>query len=164
VLVIADNVSRQLVPYGENLESIPYKDEAWNHADEFQSAREYFLVSVPEVEPLVDRTSDIAVLLAVRRGEEIRRVHSPRDVTTRWATYNPSGEWDWWITGGRFKGCLKLKNQTAASDFEPVEISSWSPRQESASDYLGRADCARVRAIDWEGMRTGSRQSRRESR
>ena len=158
VLVIGDDVSGQLAPYDENLESIPYKDEAWNHAEEIQRAREYYLVSAPEAEPEVDRSSDIAMLLAFHSGEDIRGANSPRGVTTRWTTYNPSGQWDWWITGGRFKGGFKLKEQAASSDFEPVEIASWSLRPESASDYLGRADRARVRAIDWEALRAERRE------
>ena len=116
------------------------------------------LVSAPEVEPLVDRTSDIAMLLAFRRGEDIRGVRSPTGVTTRWTTYNTSRQWDRWITGGQFKGGFKLLEQAVTSVFEPVEINNWSLRSESAADYLARAECARARAIDWEAMRAERRE------
>jgi len=138
VLEIGDVVGGQLAPFDENLDSIPYKDEAWNHAEEIQRTREYYLVSAPEVEPLVDRTSDIAMLLAFHRGEDIRGVRSPTGVTTRWTTYNPSRQWDRWITGGRFKGGFKLLEQAVTSVFEPVEINNWSLRSESVADYLAR--------------------------
>lgn len=60
---------------------------------------------------------------------------------------NPNAQWDWWVTGGRWSGFLKLKMGAIGELGEPGLMGS------RANDGPGRADVAYKCDIDFDGMR-----------
>ena len=62
----------------------------------------------------------------------------------RW--YNTKAYWDWWSIGGRFSGRLMAKEDSESALFIP---------KEETSEYVPPTLCngARLRDIDWEGLR-----------
>jgi len=59
--------------------------------------------------------------------------------------YNPNAKWDWFSVGGRWRGFFKLKPGAKGE----LGQDSWSSPKE---DMKGKADIAKIKDIDWEGM------------
>lgn len=59
--------------------------------------------------------------------------------------HNPNAHWDWAVVGGRWTGFFKLKEGATGELGSP----SWGNEK---ADTKGKADIAKVKDIDWEGM------------
>lgn len=77
------------------------------------------------------------------------------------STYNPLSKWDWWAIGGRWAGYFRVKADAPQDDWRLGEP-SWG-NQTPPEEYKGRADVAKVGAIDFEGARELARQGAEET-
>lgn len=66
---------------------------------------------------------------------------------------NPNKKWDWYTIGGRWSGELMLKPISEAAGIFPVSRNGAGGAFNEANALLSRADIARIRDVDWEGMR-----------
>lgn len=114
VLVIGDNVDKQLEKYDENLE-MPEYVEGEVSEEEMQRFVDYY--TKESEEPIKLGTSDQTLL---ERFEEIYAIkgddwnsNTYKKINGVWSevsTYNPESKWDWYVTGGRWAGFFKLKS------------------------------------------------------
>lgn len=73
---------------------------------------------------------------------------------------NPNAKWDWWTTGGRWGGFLKLKPGRIGRDFR-VERPSYKEKNKPSVPG-GKCDQARAGGIDWEAMKAEARKKAEE--
>lgn len=136
VLVIGDNVERQLQPFHE-FECTGFNDEFVQDVDVTEECREHGLDwygledKVVESEDQVDRDGDHRYGFAIMKdGELLKAVNRT----------NPNRKWDWWQVGGRWSGRLKLKAGARVDQATKGEIDF-----ERISD-----DAARKAEDDWD--------------
>jgi hypothetical protein len=104
-MVVGADPDGQLEPFSEHLALPRYK--AFLDASEIKLMAEHFLL--PE--------SDLAALAAKMPEWEEEEGGVADGRLFRWSTANPDSKYDWYVVGGRFPGCLRLK--------QPVQPSGW---------------------------------------
>lgn len=176
VLVIGDDVEKQLTPYQENnMGTCPPKYMEFNDVED-ECRKEYEekvveMVELPSgkrVFPWDDMFRSLDPLKSPSAPEHLPRVNVPvkelyptfDEFCTDWSGYkkdpkigrygyweNPNAKWDWWVVGGRYSGKLKLKPGTQGE----TGRRSWTNEKEEIRPEF--VDSARFADIDWEGMR-----------
>jgi len=96
LLVVGEDVDRQLEPFSEHLEGEPYEVEI--EPSEIADMAEHYGLEATDLEGLASRSADyFAEPGSVRDGRLIRT-----------STENPEAQFDWYAIGGRWEGCLEL--------------------------------------------------------
>jgi hypothetical protein len=94
----------------------------------------------------------------VKEEEGMERVED-EDGEMRYGYYtNPNSKWDWYQIGGRWAGMLRLR-EGAKLRREPEPSWGWSEEDKKELMDGKKADMARKREIDWEGMMQEGRQN-----
>ncbi|WP_349984490.1 hypothetical protein ABRP17_016405 [Stenotrophomonas sp. WHRI 8082] len=143
VLVIGDNVEKQLQPFHE-FECTGTNDEFVQDIDVTEECREHGLDwhgledLVVASESEVDRNGAHQFGYAVMEGGQLIKAVNRT---------NPNKKWDWWQVGGRWSGYFKLKPGAIGSCGESGFLGSC---RNTGAD---RADQVRKGDIDVEGMR-----------
>jgi hypothetical protein len=149
VIVIGDDPETQLAPYQEGgIDACPREYlEFWDEEDE---SREHYLTGVFD-NPLAKREYPGHVGKPIREvfptfDDYMEAVYGERDeVTGRYGDwYNPRGQYDWYVGGGRFSGHLVLKPGRGES--------AENPDDDDELAYPERADEAVKGVIDFEAM------------
>jgi hypothetical protein len=188
VLVIGDNPEELLAPFDEGIEveprddeqTFPAKAQAWAQkvaSDPDDYRRSYKYRKPEQIDAQLAEYSRMAALDpndAMDAAVLLDWYHS----SGRWyrkengeywtiTTYNPESKWDWYALGGRWRGSLKLKEESlvAAAQgktdatlgekswvFEP----QWNDGKEHEDD-LGWVDQCRKGDLDLEGMKAKNR-------
>lgn len=164
VLVIGDDVERQLAPYHE-FECTGRDDEFVQNIDRMEEAREEYAERGDD-EPFAEFVEGWYGLSRVQPGEEPDlanahkygwlRVDEAGEVVEVIDRTNPNKRWDWWTVGGRWTGFLTLK-PGCTGDLGDIGVSemfySHEERVALAVERTYRADCAKKGDIDFAAMR-----------
>lgn len=155
VMVIGENVERQLQPYHEfectgtndhfvqNVDITADVQAAIDEGDTLEDALSYYglgertIEDESQAETQGDEAAHAYGYAVVKDGKLIKAV----DRT------NPNKKWDWWEIGGRWSGFLKLKAGALG------KLGRRGVMGSCANDGPGRADIARKGDIDFAGMR-----------
>lgn len=133
VLVIGENVEKQLEPFQENnMEDCPKEYLKFNATkDEYEKATEKTKKEYP----------------TLKQYAEDYHGHESVDGETGEYGYweNPNAKWDWWEVGGRWTGFFKMK------DGAKYEVGS--PGLMGTPAQKGFGDSALKRDIDFSGMK-----------
>lgn len=167
VLVVGDDIEGQLARYSENYEGIePYKED-FDAADNLAEALKHLRrpadpddrhSRVHEEKLLRDKYADPDHELSLEEQVEVLAWYCGGDLriedgqVARYTTFNPDGKWDWYETGGRWRGFFRLK--PGAPGF--LREKHWSEDHRGDTppeDYTGRADQALKKDIDFDAMR-----------
>lgn len=162
VLVIGDDVERQLKPYDENTEVEPRRDD--QSIDDVRNMLEHYAKTPPSPkskaghaigrEPngyqiviadgkVISPSHEVVRLLWQEwSGRELFRDDAGYYSFTR---YNPQSKWDWYSVGGRWTGYFKAKVGVEAVIGEPGLMTP--PAEKGWADQLRKQD------IDIDGMR-----------
>lgn len=129
VLVIGDNVERQLAPYHE-FECTGTDDEFVVEVDDTAEVRSEFEDRDEAEQTFLEFAQDWTERPILKPGDErsdehkygFIQVSDDGEVTTIRRT-NPNAEWDWWVVGGRWNGFLPTKsgercNTTTVGDLD----------------------------------------------
>jgi hypothetical protein len=132
VLVIGDDVEKQLAPYHE-YECTGVKDEYVEWIDENDEV-------IKEYESHKDEYETIDDFAEEWFGYEKKDGRYGRFT-------NPNAQWDWWVIGGRWTGFFEIKEgcEKAAVRGKPSWCNAPAPE--------GTADQLRIGAVDWEKMK-----------
>ena len=148
VLVIGDDVEGQLAPYDENTEVEAYK--AYWDTDTLERWTRILQGSEDEHQGIPENATidQIAEAYNARYhddgGED--RVFVDDGGIFEWSTYNPKSKWDWYSTGGRWRGYFLRKEGALAKVGAPGVFDNESRYGERGADVIQRKD------VDVEGM------------
>lgn len=154
VLVIGDNVEQQLAPYHE-FECTGLNDRYVQDVDETEEVRTEYETEADEHASFLD-WCDENDKHVVREGEspDLEGGHKYGYVIVNTAgelvkavnRTNPNRKWDWWVTGGRWSGWLRLKPGCSGELGRPGLMGS------CANEGPGFADIVRKGDVDFEWM------------
>lgn len=135
VMVIGDNVEEQLAPFNE-------QDEQY-----CEERREY--IDDESIEEIKAECNIVDPLDIIAKLEDQGHYQVKKDDKGYYETFNsnPNAKWDWWVTGGRWSGMLKLKKGRTGVKGEKGLMGSCHSEGEDRVDSALKGD------IDFEGMR-----------
>ena len=139
VLVVGDDVDAQLAPFDENTTTGPRR-EYLDKRRRVTMAAEYGIADSDDLAALAAHVEDWT---GYDGGVDDHGLYI-LDTT------NPDAKWDWYTVGGRRRGFFKLKHGRPGKLGPDLDhILGGEP----AKNHVGRADIARKRDIDFDGMR-----------
>jgi hypothetical protein len=149
VLVIGENVEKQLEPYDENIRVPVYCTGVVTEADK-QRMLEFYMREKGEKFKTFDECYKV-------HGKDWNDNDWRKDSTIwkEYSTYNKKSKWDWYSVGGRWAGYLKLKESAKKKykDSKPDFSWGWDKKEIKKILKEGRVDQALKKDIDFEGMR-----------
>jgi len=119
VLVFGKDVDGQLAKYDEELQMDPY----W--VDEVTNVKDYWAYQKFVDEQGMSPEATMEELLATMKvawGDDGSEYRIENGVLQRQTTYNPDSKWDWYVTGGRWKDMLLLKDGSKADEAYNYDI------------------------------------------
>ena len=139
VLVIGDDVDKQLEKYDENERVPEYKrgevsQEEKDRILDYYQRNKNFVGTFEECYAQYGEDWDGNALKKDENG-----------VWCEFSTYNPESKWDWFIVGGRWSGYFKMKPGVKPKLGEPGVFKNEAE--------AGHGDVAMKKDIDFEGMR-----------
>lgn len=151
VLVIGDDIERQLAPYDENIEVEPYREDEdvdVTHIREYiEKRRVEHAAWVQAGRPTIDTDDERQRTLGIQEIEngttnlpssdasDIEVVRWYYDDTYdqdedgnwfRMSTYSPESKWDWWAIGGRWAGFFLLKDSAPGPRLPNIHLNPFS--------------------------------------
>ena len=159
VLVIGEDVERQLAPFDENIEMPEYKNDIVSEDEKksftetytnFEEGKDYGAKSEEEAK----QNSKLSFEeLYKKYGKDWNGSRWRKETNRVWAnysTYNPDSKWDWFEIGGRWAGSLKLKKNVDKSKYDEVNFSyGWSEEEKEKVIKARFIDSALKKDIDF---------------
>jgi len=171
VLVIGDNVEKQLEKFDENIEMEPYvkytKEQAIEkerqdilaykerYYDKFMADPEAYAADCTNENHLEYLRNEFPKKLNFTDEElyqeaiEYEENLGPNGEIM--STYNPNSKWDWYQTGGRYAGRIILKEGVQKEE-DPEFSWGWDAKAKEEVLKEPRVDSALMKDIDWSKM------------
>lgn len=143
VLVIGDEVERQLAPFHE-FECTGIDDEFVQDVDITEECRKEGLSYCGFEDRTVADEADVKRAGKHKYGFAV--VNAAGDVIKAIERTNPNKKWDWWVIGGRWSGYLKLKPGATGKAGDPSLLCATHCKP-------GYADTTTKGGVDFAGMR-----------
>lgn len=150
VLVIGDDLEKQLEPFNENTQVAAYHDYV-------EDVEDWWFVTSQRREGVELDTSDLQGLADAYNEaypDDAQQYAVDEKGLYTLSTYNPNSKWDYWRIGGRWAGAFLLK--PGATGFMEELGWEWKPefnQNEPPPDFTGKADQALKGDIDFDRMR-----------
>lgn len=138
VLVIGEDVDKQLAPFDESIEVEEYLHEEVSDEEKECMLKHY------KVNENFEGTFDECYSKYGNRWNDNSWRKNDEGVWCDYSTYNPLSKWDWYSVGGRWSGFFKMKQGTKIVTGESGAFGN-KPEE-------GCGDVALKKDIDFEGM------------
>jgi hypothetical protein len=171
VLVIGDNIDKQLEKFDENIEMEPYvkytKEQAIENERQeiLQYKQRYYDKYMADPEAYAAECTNESHVEYLKNefpkkleftDEELYQAAIEYEDNLGpngeiMSTYNPNSKWDWYQIGGRYAGRLILK-EGVEKEFEPEFSWGWDAKAMEEVIKEPRVDTALKGQIDWDKM------------
>lgn len=171
VLVIGDNIEKQLEKFDENIEMEPYVEYTKEQAiekerqDILEYKKNYYDKYIADPEGYAAGCSNENHMEYLRNEfpkklnltdeelyQEAIEFHENLGPNGEiMSTYNPNSKWDWYQTGGRYAGRIVLKEGVAKEE-DPEFSWGWDAKSKEEILKEPRVDSALMKDIDWSKM------------
>ena len=142
VLVIGNDVERQLAPYDENMDVAPYREDVT--PDRIIQMRSHYL---NQGRPI---TNDEMLHFLWESNWANQKLYKDEEGYYEMIRYNPASKWDWYQIGGRWAGFFWLKEEHAGEgDLGEPGVFGY---KDGVVDNDRRVSQALKGEIDWEEM------------